>query len=76
MFIEANPQFKTLNIYDASMKKVFQEHEKKEIKSELQKEATDGKKQEQRNEKSNDVDDESPNKGQRNFSCKKLGIWK
>jgi len=30
MHIEANPQFKTLNIYDESHKKVFQENSKKE----------------------------------------------
>jgi hypothetical protein len=30
MFIEANPQFKTLNVYDSSMKKVYQENERKE----------------------------------------------
>ena len=29
-FIEANPKFKNLNVYDASMKKAFQENEKKE----------------------------------------------
>lgn len=29
MFIEANPQFKTVNLYDASMKKVYQENDKK-----------------------------------------------
>lgn len=33
MFIEANPQFKTLNIYDGSMKKIFQENAKKEGQS-------------------------------------------
>jgi hypothetical protein len=32
MFIEANPQFKSLNIYDANMRKVFQENDKKEAK--------------------------------------------
>ena len=34
MFIEANPQFKTLNLYDASMKKIYQENEKRETKQE------------------------------------------
>lgn len=38
MFIEANPQFKTLNLYDSSLKKVFQENTKKEIKAEEQEE--------------------------------------
>lgn len=32
MFIEANPQFKSLNIYDSNLKKVYQENEKKEPK--------------------------------------------
>ena len=36
MFIEANPQFKTLNLYDSSLKKVFQENPKKDIKTEEQ----------------------------------------
>lgn len=30
MFIEANPQFKTLNLYDSAMKKVYQENSKVE----------------------------------------------
>jgi hypothetical protein len=30
MFIEANPQFKTLNVFDSNMKKVYQENERKE----------------------------------------------
>jgi hypothetical protein len=30
MFIEANPQFKSLNVYDSNLKKVFQENEKKD----------------------------------------------
>lgn len=33
MFIEANLQFKTLNICNSSMKKVYQENDKKETKS-------------------------------------------
>lgn len=32
MFIEANPQFKSLNIYDSNLKKVYQENERKEPK--------------------------------------------
>jgi hypothetical protein len=38
MFIEANPQFKTLNVYDGNLKKVFQENEKKEMKADSNKE--------------------------------------
>lgn len=74
MFIEANPQFKTLNIYDASMKKVFQEHEKKEAKPEQQQDSGESKRQEQKKDKANEVDDESPNKGKRTFSRKGIGI--
>jgi hypothetical protein len=33
MFIEANPQFKSLNVYDGNLKKVFQENEKKDVKA-------------------------------------------
>ena len=29
VFIEANPQFKSLNLYDSNMKKVFQENDRK-----------------------------------------------
>lgn len=32
MHVEANPQFKTLNLYDSKMQKVFQGIEKKEVK--------------------------------------------
>jgi hypothetical protein len=32
MFIEANPQFKTLNVYNGEMKKVYQENDRKEPK--------------------------------------------
>ncbi len=74
MFIEANPQFKTLNIYNGNMNKVYQEHEKKESKPDQQKEAPDEKKQEQKKEKSNDADEESPNKGKRTYTRKKLGV--
>jgi len=38
MFIEANPQFKTLNIYNGELKKVFQEHERKELQADKAKE--------------------------------------
>ncbi len=34
MYVEANPQFKTLNVYHSDMKKVFQENRKKEGVSE------------------------------------------
>ena len=34
MFIEANPQFKSVNLYDSNLKKVYQENEKKDSKVE------------------------------------------
>jgi hypothetical protein len=39
MNISANPQFKNLNVYDASMKKVFQENDKKESQQQPEKKA-------------------------------------
>jgi hypothetical protein len=33
MLIEANPQFKSLNVFDGNLKKVFQENEKKDVKT-------------------------------------------
>jgi hypothetical protein len=76
MFIEANPQFKTLNIYDGNLKKVYQEHEKKESKPENGKEvSTPEKKQDKKNGVGgNDSDEELPSKGKRNSSKKKLGV--
>lgn len=70
MYIEANPQFKTLNIYDGSMKKVFQEHEKKDKERDDQPE----KKQENKKASKSSSDDESTDRGVRNFSRKKIGI--
>ena len=34
MFIEASPQFKSVNLYDSNLKKVYQENQKKESKPE------------------------------------------
>ena len=48
MFIEANPQFKTLNIYNSSLKKVYQENEKKETKSDQTTEVAAEKKRSRR----------------------------
>ena len=55
MFIEANPQFKTLNLYDSKMEKQFQGIEKKEKQEpEKSKEKKESQKQ--------DVDEESEGK--------------
>lgn len=43
MFIAANPQFKTLNLYDSSMKKVYQENEQKEPRADNGKEVSASK---------------------------------
>lgn len=40
MFITANPQFKTLNLYDSAMKKVYQENERKEPRADNGKEVS------------------------------------
>jgi hypothetical protein len=56
MYIEANPQFKTLNLYDSKMQKVFQGIEKKEEKQEPEK--SKEKKETQKQE----VDEESEGK--------------
>ncbi|MBS1508530.1 MAG: hypothetical protein JSS79_17975 [Bacteroidetes bacterium] len=59
MHIEANPQFKTLNLYDAKMQKVFQGIEKKEEKQEPEK--SKEKKETQKQE----VDQESEAKSEK-----------
>ena len=47
MFIDANPQFKTLNLYDSTMKKVYQENDRKDSKVENGKEVTSKESQKQ-----------------------------
>ena len=74
MFIEANPQFKTLNIYNGELKKVFQEHERKESQADKAKEVSGEKKQEQKKDKPNNIDDESADKGKRTYTRKGLGV--
>jgi len=58
MFIEANPQFKSVNVYDSSMKKVFQENDKKE----MQQEATKAPEKKEALKKGSDDNDETPKK--------------
>jgi hypothetical protein len=48
--IEANPQFKSLNVYDEKMQKVFQENGKKEVKSAPEKSKESEKKETQKQE--------------------------
>lgn len=84
MFIEANPQFKTLNVFDDKLKKVFIENAnryhvpasdpmKKQPEPQKEREAP-GKKQEKKKEVNDDPNEESPNKGKKTFSRKKLGV--
>jgi hypothetical protein len=72
MFIEANPQFKTLNIYDDKLKKVFQETSKKNSEIDNGKEvAAPEKKQEQKKDISNsESDDDSSKKGKKSSKMK------
>lgn len=73
MFIEANPQFKTLNVYDDRLKKVFVENSNRHQVSESdpmrrqpepQRESeAPGKKQGKENGQNQETDDESRNKG-------------
>lgn len=74
MFIEANPQFKTLNVYDDRLKKVFIEQNKQYHipkndpmkKQAPQKESEEpGKKQEKKKEQNQELDDDSPKKGRK-----------
>jgi hypothetical protein len=75
VFIEANPQFKTLNVYDDRLKKVFVEVAKKyhvpendpmRKQPEPQKESeAPGKKQEKKKETNQELDDDSPKKGRK-----------
>ncbi len=68
MHVEANPQFKTLNLYDADMKKVYQANEKKEGKEV----AASKEKKEEAKEKQ-DLED-NPDTGKSTKSSKKKGI--
>jgi hypothetical protein len=48
MFIEANPQFKTVNLYDSNLRKVYQENGKKDAKIENGKEVAPKEAQKER----------------------------
>jgi hypothetical protein len=69
MIVEANPQFKTLNVYDGNMKKVFQESAKKETKGGEEKSKENNEKQIQ---ESGTDDDAKPEK--RATRRKRLGM--
>lgn len=73
MFIEANPQFKTLNVYDDKLKKVFMEVGHKHRvpdgdpmqKQPLKESEEPGKKQEQKKEAKQEPEDDSPKRGRK-----------
>lgn len=56
MFIEANPQFKTLNIYDSNQKKVFQDNERKEQRVDNGKEVSAPKEVQKQGPYDDDID--------------------
>ena len=56
-YIEANPQFKTVNVYDSAMQKLDSRQSKKEQQSESE---TQSAKQESKKEKQSPVDDDVP----------------
>ncbi len=62
MHVEANPQFKTLNLYDANMKKVFQGNEKKEAPETGQAKEPSAKKEDLKKESPKPDDEEGPGK--------------
>ena len=64
MHVEANPQFKTLNLYDSKMQKVFQGIEKKEVKQEPE------KSMEKKETQKQDVDEEGEGKKEKKSSRK------
>lgn len=75
MFIEASPQFKTLNVFDDRLKKVFIENNNRyhvpesdpmRKQPEPQKESeAPGKKPEKKKEQNPETDDDSPSKGRK-----------
>lgn len=67
MHVEANPQFKSLNVYDENMKKVFQGNEKKESR---EPEAAKEKKE----DKAEKQDMEEKPEGEKTKSSRKRGV--
>jgi hypothetical protein len=82
--IEANPQFKTLNVYDLSMKRLYVSNENKELKStniekvaqpeKEEEKKEEKKKEEQKRELKEGSDDGSPNKRKKTAKRPKLSI--
>jgi hypothetical protein len=68
MFVAANPQYKSLDLYDAKMQKQYQGIEKKE-------KTDQDKSQEKKETQKHDVDDEGEaKKGKKNSKKKGIGV--
>jgi hypothetical protein len=68
MHIEANPQYKSLNVYDESMKKVFQGNEKKEGR-----EPEASKKKEEKSEKQ-EIEDKPEGEKKKSSRKRRIGV--
>jgi hypothetical protein len=74
MFIEANPQFKTLNVYDANQKKVFMDLGKKDTKPTKESVVAEPEKKiEEKKDLKNEGEDADPSRLKRGASRKKIG---
>ncbi|WP_343706411.1 hypothetical protein [Flavobacterium sp.] len=65
MFVEANPQFKTLNVYDGNLQRINHRESKEEKKSESQKESVSKDKNHSHESDENDVGKENRAKKRR-----------
>src|SRR5690606_8384763 len=78
MFIEANPQFKTLNLYDSRLKKVYQElgrREPQQTQLDKGKEVSEPeKKQEKKKEAKEAQEEQAEGKGKKAAPRKRLGV--
>jgi hypothetical protein len=76
MFIEANPQFKTLNLYDARLKKVYQDLGRREqqLPSNEKDVSEPEKKQEKKKEAKEDQEEQAEGTGKKAAPRKRLGV--
>lgn len=72
MFIEANPQFKSVNLYDGNMRKVFQENGKKEAAVDNGKEVSAPKQDQKQSTAVDDPDEALP--GQKKQPKRKIKV--
>jgi hypothetical protein len=66
MYVSANPQYKTLDLYDSKMEKQFQGIEKREKQPEKSKEKKESQKQ--------DAEEESEGKKEKKSRRKRVGV--